>query len=210
MEVIDLDELFKNEDSSEINSPDNKVKKNLPDKNGNGRNLFKIIFWYVRYIIIITLGTLFVVTFICQRSEVRGSSMETTLSDGDNLIIDKLSYRISKPERFDIVIFPHEDEGNKVYYIKRIIGLPGEQIQIFDGVIYIDDVPLREDYGCEVIQDAKLAASPIVLGDDEYFVLGDNRNNSSDSREIGPVNGEIIIGKAVFRIWPVKGFGVLR
>ena len=107
-----------------------------------------------------------------------------TLSNNDNLIVDKISYRFKDPQRFDIIVFPFQYDEN-VYYIKRIIGLPGETVQIgTDGTIYIDGQVLEEGYGKEVMLSPGRAGEPITLGEDEYFVLGDNRNNSSDSREV--------------------------
>ena len=149
-----------------------------------------------------------------QRTEVEGASMENTLHNGDNLIVDKLSYRFHDPERFDIIVFPFQYQAN-TYYIKRIIGLPGETVQIMeDGSIYINGEKLEESYGREVIQPETIgrAAEPIVLGEDEYFVMGDNRNNSSDSRTdiVGNIKREDIIGKAWLRIWPLSDFGVLK
>ena len=98
------------------------------------------------------------------------------------------------------------------YYIKRIIGLPGETVQIADGEIYINGEVLEESYGREVMQDAGLAAEPITLGDDEYFVLGDNRNYSSDSRDpsVALIHRKEIIGRAWLRIWPLDSFGILK
>ena len=102
----------------------------------------------------------------------------------DNLIVDKITYRFREPERFDIIVFPFEYEDN-TFYIKRIIGLPGETVQIDrDGNIFINGEILEEGYGKEVIQEPGRAYEPITLGEDEYFVLGDNRNNSSDSRDM--------------------------
>ena len=155
-----------------------------------------------------------VITFVGQRTEVEGASMENTLHNGDNLIVDKLSYRFHDPERFDIIVFPFQFQDN-TYYIKRIIGLPGETVQIMDdGSIYINGEKLEENYGMEVIKPETIgrAAEPIELGDDEYFVMGDNRNNSSDSRTdmVGNIKRENIIGKAWLRIWPVSDFGVLQ
>ena len=154
------------------------------------------------------------ITFVGQRTEVEGASMENTLHNGDNLIVDKLSYRFHDPERFDIIVFPFQYQAN-TYYIKRIIGLPGETVQIMeDGSIYINGEKLEESYGREVIQPETIgrAAEPIVLGEDEYFVMGDNRNNSSDSRTdiVGNIKREDIIGKAWLRIWPLSDFGVLK
>ena len=156
------------------------------------------------YLLCVLGAVWLVITFVGQRTEVEGASMENTLHNGDNLIVDKLSYRFHDPERFDIIVFPFQYQAN-TYYIKRIIGLPGETVQIMeDGSIYINGEKLEESYGREVIQPETIgrAAEPIVLGEEEYFVMGDNRNNSSDSRTdiVGNIKREDIIGKA----WSVK------
>lgn len=166
------------------------------------------------YLLCVLGAVWLVITFVGQRTEVEGASMENTLHNGDNLIVDKLSYRFHDPERFDIIVIPFQFQDN-TYYIKRIIGLPGETVQIMDdGSIYINGEKLEENYGMEVIKPETIgrAAEPIELGDDEYFVMGDNRNNSSDSRTdmVGNIKRENIIGKAWLRIWPVSDFGVLQ
>ena len=166
------------------------------------------------YLLCVLGAVWLVITFVGQRTEVEGASMENTLHNGDNLIVDKLSYRFHDPERFDIIVFPFQFQDN-TYYIKRIIGLPGETVQIMDdGSIYINGEKLEENYGMEVIKPETIgrAAEPIELGDDEYFVMGDNRNNSSDSRTdmVGNIKRENIIGKAWLWIWPVSDFGVLQ
>ena len=166
------------------------------------------------YLLCVLGAVWLVITFVGQRTEVEGASMENTLHNGDNLIVDKLSYRFHDPERFDIIVFPFQFQDN-TYYIKRIIGLPGETVQIMDdGSIYINGEKLEENYGMEVIKPETIgrAAEPIELGDDEYFVMGDNRNNSSDSRTdmVGNIKRENIIGKDWLRIWPVSDFGVLQ
>ncbi|SDB10391.1 signal peptidase I [Pseudobutyrivibrio sp. YE44] len=154
----------------------------------------------------------FVITqFIGQRTVVSGSSMEDTLSDGDNLIVDKISYRIHDPERFDVVVFPYKYEEN-TYYIKRVIGLPGETVRIdASGNIYVNDELLPEEYGTEVIRNAGIASTEIYLGEDEFFVLGDNRNNSTDSRfeAVGNIKGDDIVGKAWVRVYPFSKFGLV-
>ena len=167
----------------------------------------------VLYIACVLCLTWLILTFVGQRTEVSGSSMESTLSDGDNLIVDKLSYRFQDPERFDIIVFPFQYDTSK-YYIKRIIGLPGETVQIDkEGRIYINGEVLEENYGREVIlpENIGIASSLITLGEEEYFVLGDNRNNSSDSRTqvVGNIKRKDIIGKAWVRIWPLDKIGVL-
>ena len=166
------------------------------------------------YLLCVLGAVWLVITFVGQRTEVEGASMENTLHNGDNLIVDKLSYRFRDPERFDIIVFPFQYQTN-TYYIKRIIGLPGETVQIMeDGSIYINGEKMEESYGREVIQPETIgrAAEPIILGEDEYFVMGDNRNNSSDSRTdiVGNIKREDIIGKAWLRIWPLSDFGVLK
>jgi len=158
------------------------------------------------YLLVVLIIIYLIILYVGQRTEVSGDSMEPTLSNGDNLIVDKISYRFNEPERFDIIVFPFQYQKD-TYYIKRIIGLPGETVQIDeDGNIYIDGEILEESYGREIIDEDKIgiADEPITLGDDEYFVLGDNRNYSSDSRvkEVGNIKKDQIIGKAWLRIWP--------
>ena len=163
------------------------------------------------YLLVIVLLTWVIVTFVGQRTKVDGHSMEPTLSDGDNLIVDKLSYRFRDPERYDIIVFPYQHAEN-TYYIKRIIGLPGETVQVIDGYMYINGKKLDEHYGAEVMEDPGIAAEPIKLGDDEYFVQGDNRNHSSDSRvaSVGVLTRDMLIGRAWVRIYPFNKIGVIK
>ena len=161
----------------------------------------------VIYFGIILVVVLLVQRFIIQPVEVNGSSMETTLSDTDHLLLEKVSYTFSNPKRFDVIVFQPYQEEEDLYYIKRIIGLPGETVQIIDNIIYINGNPLFENYGKEnIIRDPGLAREPMVLGDDEYFVLGDNRNNSKDSRDgsVGSIKSSSILGRAWCRIWPLN------
>ena len=164
------------------------------------------------YLLIVLALTYLVITFVGQRTEVSGSSMETTLSNEDNLIVDKITYRFSDPQRFDMIVFPFQYEED-TYYIKRIIGMPGETVQIDgEGNIYINDELLEESYGREVMESPGRAFEKITLAEDEYFVLGDNRNSSSDSRDpsVGNIRRQNIIGRAWIRIWPLSKFGILR
>lgn len=183
------------------------------EKNSKG-DAVKEVVSFLLYIVIVLALTYLVIHFVGQRTEVSGSSMESTLSNGDNLIVDKISYRFRDPERFDIIVFPYKYE-KKTYYIKRIIGLPGETVQIDpEGRIYINGEVLEESYGREVIARNKLglAEREITLGPDEYFVLGDNRNASSDSRDpsVANIKREDIIGRAWLRIWPFHKIGFIR
>ena len=176
------------------------------------KNILKEILSTSIYLLVVLCAAYLIITYVGQRTQVSGSSMETTLSDGDNLLVDKITYRFSDPKRFDIIVFPFQYDTD-TYYIKRIIGMPGETVQIdYDGNIYIDGESLEESYGREVIQNPGRAAEPITLGEDEYFVMGDNRNNSSDSRDpsVGNIHRKDIIGRAWVRIWPFSKFGVLK
>lgn len=164
------------------------------------------------YLLCVLIATYLIIHYVGQRTEVQGSSMEPTLQNADNLIVDKITYRFHEPQRFDIIVFPFQYEEN-TYYIKRIIGMPGESVRIdWDGNIYIDGEMLEEGYGLEVIQDPGYAVEDIKLGEDEYFVLGDNRNNSTDSRAevVGNIHKKDIIGRAWVRIYPFDKFGKLR
>ena len=164
------------------------------------------------YILFVLCAIYLIIHFVGQRTQVLGSSMEPKLSSEDNLIVDKISYRFHDPERFDIIVFPFRYEDN-TFYIKRIIGLPGETVQIDpDGNILIDGEILEEDYGKEVIQSPVRAYEEIQLADNEYFVMGDNRNNSTDSRDpsVGNITREEIIGRAWLRIWPLDKFGLIK
>lgn len=208
------EDILYNKESNNDNSSNNENEVESSDNKGSEKKkkvTAREVIHFLLYILAIFLITFCILHFLGQRTRVSGSSMEATLSDGDNLIVDKLTYRFSDPERFDIVVFPYEGPGadtsffGKTYYIKRIIGLPGETVYIdYDGNIFIDGKKLDEDYGLAKISNPGIAAEPLKLGDDEYFVMGDNRNNSSDSRfsNVGPIKGSHFTGRALCRIYP--------
>lgn len=175
------------------------------------KEIIKELAGWLLYIVLIIALTWIVVTFVGQSTEVSGSSMETTLSDKDQLIVDKMTYRFRDPKRYDIVVFPYQYQDN-TYYIKRIIGLPGETVQILSGMVYIDGMRLDEHYGNEIMENPGIAEEPLTLGEDEYFVLGDNRNNSSDSRasDVGLIHRKDLIGRAWIRVWPLSQIGVIH
>lgn len=160
------------------------------------------------YAVLFVLCALVIPNYVMQRAKVSGSSMENTLFDGDNVLVDKISYQFHNPERYDVVVF-YPFEGEKEHYVKRVIGLPGETIQIIGSDIYIDGAKINESYGKDPITYAGIAAEPITLGENEFFLMGDNREESYDCRyaDIGPVHKSAIDGKAVLRIWPLKSFG---
>ena len=163
----------------------------------------------VLYIAAVLLFSFLIVRYVGQRTEVIGNSMVPTLEDGNQLVTDKITYRFREPERFDIIVFPHEPMHE--FYIKRIIGMPGETVESGeDGVIYINGEVLEENYGYGQTAPQERTGE-IVLGEDEYFVLGDNREVSLDSRyrEVGNIPRSIIIGRAWVRIYPFDQFGLL-
>ncbi len=163
----------------------------------------------VLYFAIVFLLTFLFITFVMQRTDVSGQSMEPTLHDKDSLLVDKITYRFKAPERFDVIIFPYR-YGEDEFFIKRIIGLPGETVRIdYDGNIYINDVKLDENYGAEVILDPGRAVEEVTLASDEFFVMGDNRNHSMDSRDpsVGSIKKKDILGHAIVRIYPFSDFG---
>ena len=167
-----------------------------------------IVVFVINIILFAALGYFVVVSFFGNARTV-GHSMNNTLMDGDVVLINQFVYQLRNPKRYDVIVFKPKVETVSEKYIKRIIGLPGETVQIIDGRVYIDGHALEDDVITTRIYNAGLANEPIKLGDDEYFVLGDNRNSSDDSRyaNIGNVRMREIIGKAWLVVYPFKDFG---
>lgn len=163
--------------------------------------LRKSVSWVVNIVVALACAWFLVYGFGAQ-VQVSGGSMMPVLDAGDVVLVNRLIYDTGKPERFDIVVFERED-GKK--NVKRVIGLPGETVQIKGGFIFIDDAPLEAPEELEGVALSGRAASPIELGEDEYFLLGDNRDSSEDSRfaNVGNVKREQIWGKVWFRILPI-------
>lgn len=157
---------------------------------------------WMLYLTAILMLAYFMVHHVTQRVDVYGVSMEPNYLEGDILLADKLCLKYSEIQRFDAVVFQYRYRDDQ-FYIKRVIGLPGETVQIMDGKIYINGMLLNDPFAAEPIEKPRRAAEPVVLGEDEYFLLGDNRNDSSDSRDsdIGNVSADQIIGKTGLRIW---------
>lgn len=189
-----------------------KKQREMELKSQQEPNALKEFLGWILYIAIVLGATFLIVTYVGQRTRVSGDSMETALHNGDNLIVDKISYHFREPERYEIIVFPYRHQEN-TYYIKRIIGLPGESVQIKEGEVYINGKLLGETYGIEKINigEEGIAKDMIVLGEDEYFVLGDNRNHSSDSRDgsVGILKREELIGRAWLRVWPLDSIGMI-
>jgi len=154
--------------------------------------------------ILLTVILFLVINATTGRFQVRGSSMEPTLHDGQYLMISKLAYWIRPPARGDIIVF-HPPNNPADDYIKRIIGLPGEKVETRDGVVWVDGVVLEELY----IVNPPFYSSSWSLGDGEYFVLGDNRSNSSDSHSWGALPQENVVGKAWLCYWPPEEWGLV-
>ena len=145
----------------------------------------------------------FVIIFsVGMRPSVIGDSMEPTLYNAQEILISRFAYKLSSPKRGDVIVFLPNGNQNTHLYVKRVIGLPGETVQILNGSVYIDGSLLEEDEQYDRMSDSGIAVNEITLANDEYFVLGDNRNSSEDSRSgnIGPVKKNTIIGKAWFHM----------
>ena len=200
-QMPELEESEVDEKSSEDNKEISKAKK-----------IRNVIIELCIYVAVIVLCVLVVPKYVLQRTIVDGKSMMNTLHNGDNLLVEKVSYRFKDPDRFDVIVFYPHGRDSEDYYIKRVIGLPGETIQIIGDTILINGEEIEEDYGKDPMVESGIASEPLTLGEDEFFVLGDNRTISDDSRyeDVGPVKRENIAGKALLRIYPLSDFGTFE
>ena len=192
----------KKETQPDDSEPDSKKEKSKP-------NIKKNLIAFGICVVIAIVIALIITNFVASHTKVEGNSMESTLENGDDIIVEKFSYLTNNPERYDIIVFR---ESESVNYIKRVIALPGETIQITEGKIYINERAIFDAYGNAKMEDGGIAEKPIKLGQDEYFVLGDNRNASKDSRDkaVGVIKRDQIIGKAWLRVLPFDNFGKLE
>ena len=192
------------------------LKEVIPQKAGKASHLLTNIIIIAFCIGIAYFLASFVTNYVAYQTPVEGESMEPTLTDGDSVVIQRLSYYFTDPKRYDVVVFPvnyNSESQEKTYYIKRVIGLPGETVQIIDGSVYINNEKLTDDkYSSTTINEAGIAENPLVLGENQYFVMGDNRNMSTDSRNsyVGLVNKNDIVGEAWICTWPLTHFGGLK
>ena len=163
---------------------------------------------WLRDLIISLAISAFIIVFLYQPVKVEGTSMMPGLDDQERIFVNKFVYHLEPIERDDIVVFHYPRDPSKSF-IKRVIGLAGDRIRIEAGQVYVNDKPLEEDYVSPEYADQR-SMSEIVVPPDSYFVLGDHRNMSNDSRDFGPVEARYIYGKAVFGYWPVDKMGRVR
>ncbi len=211
----DAMEFLSSADAMEFAQPANAMEfaqpaNALPAK--KKKSVVRNIFLWTFEILVIILFAYVVVYFFGQSRTNIGQSMDVTLSGGDTVLLNVLAYQLGTPRRGDVVSFKPNGSTTGHSSIKRIIGLPGEIIQIRDGMIYINGEVYLEKKSYPVITNPGMAGDGITLGDKEYFVLGDNRNNSEDSRfaDIGPVSAEHIEGKVWFVLSPAAHRGFLQ
>jgi signal peptidase I len=163
---------------------------------------------WVRDLLVSAGISVLIITFLYQPVRVEGTSMLPRLEDHDRLFINKFVYHIESIQRGDVVVFHYPRDPEKSY-IKRVIALPGDRIWIDRGSVWLNGVALHETYVPERYRDSRSMAE-MVIPDDTYFMMGDHRSISSDSREFGPVERDLVYGKAVFVYWPARDLGVVR
>ena len=167
------------------------------------------VLWIVEIIIVLALA-LALVYCAGMKVTVVGNSMENTLVDGSQVLVNRFTYNLTDPKSGDVIVFLPNGNEKSHYYIKRVVGVPGDKVQIIDGVLYVNG-ELFDEQDTDAIKNAGLAEEEITVDEDEFFVLGDNRNSSEDSRyaNIGNIKKDYIIGKAWFRIAPFSEIGFL-
>ena len=163
--------------------------------------------------IVVSLAIFAVVyLFLFQPHQVEGRSMVPNFQNGEYILTDKISYRYHEPERGDVVVF-HSPQDARIDFIKRVIGVPGDSVEVRQGYVYLNNQKLEEAFINEPgrVSQGRFLREGVVaeIPDGQYAVMGDNRLHSSDSREWGLVSGEMIVGRAFFRYWPMPAFGVL-
>ena len=174
-------------------------KKTRIETTPSAKKIIKEIIIWIVLIVLTLISSYFITNNVFVKTEVSGVSMEPTLKEGQVVIVNKLEYYLKKPKRNDVIVYKQTNKEHSYFELKRLIGLPGETVKIKNGVIYINDEVLKEKVKVDIIQNSGLAEEGVKLDDNEYFVLGDNRNDSEDSRfaSVGNVLKNEILGKAV-------------
>lgn len=194
-----------------INRPEANPLGYMKEKLEKDEKTRKIMLWIFEIVAALIFGSVTAIGLF-QSVSMQESSMEPTLSVGSRFLMNRVSYVFGEPDRNDIIVFKTNGSDDAALHISRVIGLPGETVLIMDGRVLIDGSTLKEISDFPSMSTAGAAATPITLADDEYFVLGDNRNNSDDSRyaDVGNVNRKYIIGKLWLQVAPVSDFGLIR
>lgn len=195
---------------NEENSINEEINDNN-DKSNKKKTFVKELLELLRDILIIIVFVILIRKFVFENTRVIGPSMEPTLHDNDALVVNKFEYFFTDPERGEIIVFPYKGDPSK-HYIKRIIGLPGEVIDMKDGIVYINGKPYEENYILDTMETRGDIDFPFTVPNDTYFVMGDNRNNSSDSRykDVGTIEKDNFTGHAVIRLWPLNKLGIIK
>lgn len=188
---LNLDQLSENDDTETVSF---------------AKKVGLFIFEVVKVVLISLAIILPIRYFLVQPFYVEGASMEPNFHDKEYLIINEISYRFEKPQRGEVVILKNP-EDERFYFIKRVVGLPGEKVAVLNGRVFINDKQIEESYIKNFSSDDY---GPITLASDEYFVMGDNRNNSSDSRYFGALKRQNIIGRVWVRAWPLDKFNTFN
>jgi len=182
-------------------------RRAAPGNEDGGHGLGGVHSW-LRDLVVSVAISAFIIIFLYQPVRVEGTSMLPMLEDQDRLFINKIAYRVGDIHQGDVVVFQYPRDRTKSY-IKRVIGLPGDDIRIEHGRVYVNGAQLKEPYVPNRYTDDK-SQPEMVLAPNQYFVMGDHRSISSDSRDFGPVDRELIYGKAAFVYWPMEQVGVVR
>lgn len=190
------------DEKNEMPSPDS-ARPTTPSRPGGG--VLRLI-WDVVETVALALILFLLIRNVVQNFRIEGHSMEPNFHDGQYLVVNRLAYRFGKPARGDVIVFRYPNDPSRDF-IKRVVGLPGEKVEIRMGQVFINDQPLIEPYGPA---ESTYSAPPIIVAQDQLYVLGDNRANSSDSHNWGPLPMSYVVGKAVLCYWPPQYWGPVR
>jgi signal peptidase I len=189
----------------EVNPPSAPVNA---EAGHNAESSLRVLHSWIRDLIVSVFISLFIILFVYQPVKVEGGSMEPGLEDQERIFINKLAYRLESIQRGDVIVFRYPRDPRK-NFIKRVIGLPGDRIRVDEGRVSINGRLIAEPYVPDEYLDSR-SYREVVVPAGSYFVLGDHRSMSNDSREFGPVSRDLIYGKAVFGYWPMEKVGVVR
>jgi len=197
------------EGTPEIKPPERHLHPATPESAaGRGPRHLRTLHTWIRDLFFSISISLFIILFVYQPVKVEGGSMEPGLQDQEHIFINKLAYRLENIQRGDIVVFRYPRDTHKSF-IKRVVGLPGDRVRVYGGHVYLNGQLTSEPYVPEEYLDSR-SYPEVKVPDDSYFVLGDHRSMSDDSRDFGPVHRSYIYGKAVFGYWPMEKVGILH